>query len=156
MQAPPPTLTNRQNIGGQVGSQDQYCYEYATDSTGRQVLVRVAAPTPQVTGSISPPKHSYRWEYRCSPSSGRQWRVQVPVTPPAAPTCSSQSYYEWRIHPHTGESYQVLVSTPGQGYAPQQVPAAPPLQESLAVQIVSSRQTNKTSLRHQSGPGRRH
>ena len=130
VQAPPSILPSRQYVGGQVARQDQYCYEYATDFSGRQVLVRVAAPTPQVTGRMSPPQQSYRWEYRCSPRSGRQWKVQVPIppSPSAAPPRASGSHYEWRIHPHTGESYQVLVSTSGQGCVSQQVPAVPPPQ----------------------------
>ena len=53
---------------------------------------------------------SYKTEFRCSPTTGRQWQVQVPVDDPPAPTVqAAQLSYEWRIHPHTGVSYQVQV-----------------------------------------------
>ena len=54
-------------------------------------------------------------EYRCSPTSGRLWKIQVPVQPsPQAlqPAEPPRSRYEWRIHPHTGSTYQVQVQEP--------------------------------------------
>ena len=67
---------------------------------------------------------TYRTEFRCSPSTGRRWQVQVPVE--TSPPPVTQSRYEWRIHPHTGVSFQVQVpvhspvSVPGRGQDPSQ------------------------------------
>ena len=55
-------------------------------------------------GPGSAPQVSYRTEYRCSPTTGRQWQVQVPVSPPPP-----QYRKEWRIHPLTGVTHQVQV-----------------------------------------------
>ena len=97
-------------------------HEWATDSTGRQVLIRTAVKAQAFT-----PPQSYRTEFRCSPTSGRRWQVQIPVTNPAAPpfTPAPQPCYEWRFHPHTGERYQVQVSMQGQPGGLQQAPAVP-------------------------------
>ena len=47
----------------------------------------------------------YKIEYRCSPTSGRVWKERIPLSP-----LPRQSYHlEWRIHPHTGEAYQIEV-----------------------------------------------
>ena len=119
-----------------------YCYEWLTDGTGQRILVRTPvpqhgsqAPQQQVQTPVPVPQHqphqfgqpgimptppapmptpqvAYRVEYRCSPTTGRQWKVQIPVassTTAAAP----QFRHEWRIHPHTGVPYQVQVSVQG-------------------------------------------
>ena len=99
----------------------EYCYEWLTDAAGQKILVRTpgtqhglhaaaaaAVPTQShVQQTPHPPMVTYRVEYRCSPTTGRQWQVQVPVAsqPPPVPRYRS----EWRIHPHTGVSYQIQV-----------------------------------------------
>ena len=51
----------------------------------------------------------YRTEFRCSPTTGRQWQVQVPIqqSPPPQPVIKNK--YEWRTNPLTGQMYQVQV-----------------------------------------------
>ena len=61
----------------------------------------VTTPAPQVT---------YKLEYRCSPTSGRQWQVRVPVVVSPPPVINTPQYRsEWRIHPDTGVTFQVQV-----------------------------------------------
>ena len=104
----------------------QHCYEWVTDSLGRQILVRTPLPPAQQSSSGLPSfaqqqvvtPQQYRTEFRCCPSTGRQWTVQVPVTSPATNPPVVQSTLEWRIHPHTGERYQVQV--PSMATTPQQ------------------------------------
>ena len=95
----------------------QYRYDWVTDSTGRETFVRIPVAQQQAVHhrqvDAAPVQQQYRTEYRCSPTSGRQWTVQVPIS--SNTPSSPQAVYEWRIHPHTGERYQV----------PVQVPAAP-------------------------------
>ena len=52
---------------------------------------------------------TYRTEFRCSPTTGRQWQVQVPITTPPQPAPVPQFRTEWRIHPFAGTPYQVQV-----------------------------------------------
>ena len=66
----------------------------------------VRTPVAQQHQSRTPPQQ-FRTEFRCSPTSGRQWTVQVPITPVANPH-AVQSKTEWRIDPQTGERWQVL------------------------------------------------
>ena len=56
---------------------------------------------------VAPSPQQCRTEFRCSPSTGRRWSVQVPV---ASNPPDTQSGYEWRINPRTGDRYQVLVT----------------------------------------------
>ena len=116
----PGSVPQHQPVSSASSGQDPYCYEWATDSTGKQVLVRLPH-TPQATHSpqqqVSTPPQSFRLEFRCSPRSGRQWQIQVPVSPlPSNPI--PKPCYEWRIHPHTGDRYQVVVPTPQVGAPP--------------------------------------
>ena len=70
---------------------------------------------------IATPPQQYRTEFRCSPSTGRQWTVQVPVcsqSVPGPPAVVPPSY-EWRIDRHTGEKFQVPVAGQNSGQTPQ-------------------------------------
>ena len=59
----------------------------------------------------------YKTEYRCSPTTGRLYTVQVATESPVQPL------REWRCHPVTGERYQVLLSPPHpQGLTSHQLP----------------------------------
>ena len=51
----------------------------------------------------------YRLEYRCSPTSGRTWQVKVPITPPPQSPPRTRYRIEWRIDPRSGVKYQVEV-----------------------------------------------
>ena len=104
----------------------QHCYEWVTDSVGRQILVRTPLPPTQqssnrISSFVQQPvvtPQQYRTEFRCCPSTGRQWTVQIPITSPAPNPPPVKPTLEWRIHPHTGERYQVQV--PGITTTPQQ------------------------------------
>ena len=109
-------------------------YEWLTDSSGRKHLIKLGeghqqteAPVrcyvshdqpPVSTGRMvatgtslagTEPDENFRIEYRCSPSTGRTWRVRIPVTPSG----SKPDYltrWEWRVDPYTGQRYQVEVT----------------------------------------------
>ena len=49
----------------------------------------------------------YRTEFRCSPTTGRQWQVQVPIQQSSPPQPVIK--LEWRTNPVTGQMYQVQV-----------------------------------------------
>ena len=83
-------------------------HSYDSDSTGRQVLVRTPFTQQQQQQFVTPPQQ-YRTEFRCSPTTGRQWSIQVPVNLPAVNHPAPQPTYEWKIDPKTGEKWQVLV-----------------------------------------------
>ena len=51
---------------------------------------------------------NFRVEYRCSPTTGRTWRVRIPVSPVHSPQKQAM-VWEWRIDPHTGQHYQIEV-----------------------------------------------
>ena len=51
---------------------------------------------------------NFRLEYRCSPTTGRTWRVRIPVSPVSPPPRQIPKW-EWRIDPYTGERYQIEV-----------------------------------------------
>ena len=119
-----------------------YCYEWLTYSTGQRILVHTPVPQhgsqalhQQVQAPVPVPQHqphqfgqpgimptpsapmptpqvAYMVEYRCSPTTGRQWQVQIPVAS-SATAAAPQFRHEWRIHPHTGVPYQVQVSVQG-------------------------------------------
>ena len=114
--------------------QAQHCYEWITDSVGRKILVRTPfPPTHQAAFSSHPgqqqpvpqliatPPQQYRTEFRCSPSTGRQWTVQVPVCSQSVPgpPAVAPPTYEWRIDRHTGEKFQVPVAGQNGGQTPQ-------------------------------------
>ena len=125
-----PRLSSQQSIWNNQSIQAQdvdFCYEWVTDSTGRRLLVRSRIPPlqpnqqavtaypnqqqpHQYVGAQSP---QYKTEFRCSPTTGRQWTVQVPVKQPPTPK-TPQTVLEWRINPITGERYQVPVLATGQ------------------------------------------
>ena len=109
----------------------------------QQAAAQAAPPVPLQNQAFvyqqQPPSRadlvSYRTEFRCSPTSGRQWQVRVPVPNSSPQIIPSPSFRnEWRIHPHTGVSYQVQVPvhspqahppmTP-QGFPPQSAPQQP-------------------------------
>ena len=73
----------------------------------------------QFTAQSDPPQHqpiiTYHREYRCSPTTGRQWIVDVPVTSELQQPVSQPEFKtEWRIHPYSGTPYQVQVPVPPQ------------------------------------------
>ena len=81
-----------------------------------------APPRPQqpvFQQHAQPPPTTYRTEYRCSPVSGRQWQVKVPVSPvPMAaahhassrPVANQVTYKtEYRCSPTSGKVWQVQV-----------------------------------------------
>ena len=108
-------------------------YQYVTDSTGRQILVKSSAlreqlePQQQVVQGVHPVQQpgiqfgrtaQYRVEYRCDPSSGELYQVEVPISPPRTsygiqqqPNTSSQFRTEFRCDPNTGHLYKVSVPT---------------------------------------------
>ena len=101
---------------GQAGQKSQQTYPTLQPPFQQQPFV------PQTPHQQVPDQHpplqpspaqqqpvSYRTEFRCSPTSGRQWQVQVPLANPPPPTPPPQFRNEWRIHPHTGTTYQVQV-----------------------------------------------
>ena len=57
-------------------------------------------------------------EFRCSPTTGRVYTVQVPVTgsqvcaPAVTQQTPPQAVFEWRCNPHTGELFRVQVGPP--------------------------------------------
>ena len=51
----------------------------------------------------------FREEFRCSPVSGRTYKVLVPVQSQVPTATPDKIKYEWRCHPETGQTYQVLV-----------------------------------------------
>ena len=105
----------------QSAEEQQYSYDWITDSVGRQIMVRTPLPRNQPVRQnllVTPPQQ-YRTEFRCSPTTGRQWSVQVPVMPS---TPATQQTYEWRCDAQTGERYRVLV--PSQQQPSNQLPAS--------------------------------
>ena len=73
----------------------------------------------QFKAQSDPPQHqsivTYCREYRCSPTTGRQWIVDVPVTSELQQPVSQPEFKtEWRIHPYSGTPYQVQVPVPPQ------------------------------------------
>ena len=54
-------------------------------------------------------QQSYRYEFTCSPTSGKVWQERIPISPP--PVHRQTYHLEWRIHPLSGETYQVEVPT---------------------------------------------
>ena len=101
---------------------------------GRKILVRTPLPPnheaalrshPGQQHQVATPPPQYRTEFRCSPSTGRQWTVQVPVNTQSTPSVPAAVLptYEWRIDPHTGEKFQVPVTGQSslQGQTPQLV-----------------------------------
>ena len=97
-----PVLPNQwqQVAGHNVAAQAQHHQQQ------RQPFVAPHPPTsrPQIV--------QYRTEFRCSPTTGQQWQVQVPVENSPTQTvqaAAAQFRNEWRIHPHTGVTYQVRV-----------------------------------------------
>ena len=108
-----PGVSQQQQAHQQAGPilQDttQYSYDWVTDSAGRQTLMR----TPLVQQQPSqhrPAPQQYRTEFRCSPTTGTQWSIQVPVTSNFVPSPQAvHPTYEWRINPNTGVRYQVQI-----------------------------------------------
>ena len=98
----------------QVPAYNQPCPSYHNQQAGLppQQHQQFCTPPPQNRSEVV----TYRTEFRISPTSGRQWQVQVPIINPPAPT--TQPSFEWRIHPHTGSRYQVQVSSPHQYVRP--------------------------------------
>ena len=86
-------------------------YDYFVDTNGQTCKV---LRQPQFT----PPS---RTEFRCSPLTGRMFKVQVPVKPMSPPPAKK---YEWRCNVQTGERWQVEV--PAQ---PQSAQMSGPLQQ---------------------------
>ena len=86
-------------------------YDYFVDTNGQTCKV---LRQPQFT----PPT---RTEFRCSPLTGRMFKVQVPVKPMSPPPAKK---YEWRCNVQTGERWQVEV--PAQ---PQSAQMSGPLQQ---------------------------
>ena len=79
-------------------------YDFFVDTNGQTCKV---LRQPQFT----PPT---RTEFRCSPRTGRMFKVQVPVKPMSPPPAKK---YEWRCNALTGERWQVEV--PVQQQSPQ-------------------------------------
>ena len=73
-------------------------YDYFVDSSGKTCKVLRVPQTPQQT----------RPEYRCSPTSGRIYTVQVPVPIQTSPV---EKHYVWECNPVTGERFRVEVPT---------------------------------------------
>ena len=161
-----------QYVGHQVGNQQYdigFCYEWVTDSMGRRLLMRSQLPPPlqpqplartrdqnhinlqqQVTQpqpvTVSP--HHYRTEFRCSPTTGKVWTVQVPVQVSTQPP---ETVMEWRVHPYTGERYQVPVQPPSQQYLQSRTPQ-PQLQEQYNLSHQQPQQSLTTTPRGQQRP----
>lgn len=115
----PPVVPHVTNIPGQHIHWAQPSYQFSPNPVNQQ--------------HQSPSQHQrkdavlFRTEYRCCPKTGRQWSVEVPVTPPAnrvPPT--PKPTVEWRIHPHTGVAYQVEILP--QSSPVYQQPVVPPPQ----------------------------
>ena len=124
----PQHLTPQQHAQGPVHNPVQYSYDWVTDSVGRQIMVRTPlnqARLEQQQQLVTPPQQQYRTEYRCSPTTGRQWSIQVPVDP-STDIPATQQCYEWRINAQTGDRYQILV--PYQHQPPQQNCQVAPVQ----------------------------
>lgn len=117
---------------GQPTQDVDLCYEWVTDSMGRRVLIRTHLPPPrhshppvnprdqgqlkpqqQAPQQVSVSPQQYRTEFRCSPTTGRQWTIQVPVQT-SVHSQAAEPVLEWRIHPSTGERYQVPVQLQSQ------------------------------------------
>ena len=182
-------LTSYANPGqAPPGQQNSYCYEWLTDSNGQKILVRTAVPQhgPQAAlqqpaaaahhpqplqplqlplggqpapSAVTTPQVSYKLEYRCSPTSGRQWQVQVPIVVSPSPVVNTPQYRnEWRIHPQTGVTFQVQVPiqasqtvTPQPAYiVPAHVPAQHQANQSCQGPSpdVSSQQIQQSYMQH--------
>ena len=105
----------QQAMPQQIRDQQLQGQYHVTSGTGVNLPQPGPAPHPTV---------SYRTEFRCSPTTGRQWQVQVPVTNPPQPAPVPQFRTEWRIHPFAGTPYQVQVPVPPQAME-QHVPTQP-------------------------------
>ena len=89
--------------------QAQYSVEFrCSPRTGRIWQVQVPVTNDRFPEPASP--KTYRREFRCSPTTGRTWQVEVPVIPDNSPQ-QDIHHYEWRIDPHTGERFQIMVSS---------------------------------------------
>ena len=106
-----------------------------------QVPVQQVVPLPhQSQGFMYQPTRrpetvSYQTEFRCSPTSGRQWQVRVPVTnPPPQLAQPPQFRNEWRIHPQTGVSYQVQVQVSAHSPQTQTITPQPLLAQNIPQQ----------------------
>ena len=62
-----------------------------------------------------------RTEYRCSPSTGQVYTVQVPIKAVSSPLPETKKY-EWRCNPQTGERFQVEVTSQSQSPFPTNQP----------------------------------
>ena len=75
---------------------------------------------------VPPPKPAAaasRTEFRCCPSTGRQWQVQVPVSPqvltvPAMP----KSHLEWRVHSYLCIIFMLILCSEYNGDANREFP----------------------------------
>ena len=79
-------------------------------------MVRTPLSQQQQQKFVTPPQQ-YRTEFRCSPTTGRQWSVQVPVDAPVvnpSAATAAQPVYEWKRDPKTGERWQVILATKSQ------------------------------------------
>ena len=132
------TPTNNSQVNRQQTGQHEFRNdnnsEYVVDSRGNKHLVYVnrmsvqSSPhTPQSysrrhtdVGHQSLPNHheeqfsnqTYRYEYRCSPRSGRVWQERIPIVETSR---KEQSFrLEYRCSPTSGRVYQVRVPVPVQ------------------------------------------
>ena len=71
-------------------------YDYYMDSNGKPCKV---LRVPEM-----------KTEFRCSPTSGRVYTIQIPASP-VAPASPEMKQYEWRCNPQTGDRYQIEVGT---------------------------------------------
>ena len=144
----PPIIPQPGNMCGQPGTGAKPSHQVPPPITQSQ--------QPCYSSSQGP---AMRTEFRCCPKTGRQWTIQVPVTPPRQVVlpATPKPRLEWRIHPHTGVAYQVEIS-PQYYPASQQVTAQPTY--SAAAHVSPPSQQVPAYHTHTAGPasqqGERH